>query len=190
MRGRPTGTEAPRDPSRRADGALAAFGGDPEPAEGRSGTPPRAAAQSAGRGACSAQDGDEPVVNRWLEWALTSGLRIILIATAILGVLWLLGTVTGRLRRLLEGAAPSAEQAKRAATLTNIVRDLGVIAVVGVAGMLILAEPGMDLKPILTAAWIGGLPIGFGAQSLLKDVIGGFFLLPENQGRVGGAGAR
>jgi small conductance mechanosensitive channel len=125
------------------------------------------------------------ILDRGLEWTLTSGLRVVLIVGGVLVSLWLYRTLTRRLQALLEGVAPTAEQAKRAATLTHIVRDVGVIALVVVAGMMILAELGIDLKPILAAAGIGGLAIGFGAQSLVKDVISGFFLLLENQVRVG-----
>ena len=51
--------------------------------------------------------------------------------------------------------------------------------------MLVLAEFGVDLKPILAGAGILGLAVGFGAQTLVKDVITGFFILLENQIRVG-----
>jgi small conductance mechanosensitive channel len=51
--------------------------------------------------------------------------------------------------------------------------------------MMILSEIGIDLKPLLAAAGLSGLAIGFGAQSLVKDVISGFFILLENSVRVG-----
>jgi len=51
--------------------------------------------------------------------------------------------------------------------------------------MLVLGEFGIDLKPILAGAGILGLAVGFGAQTLVKDVITGFFILLENQIRVG-----
>ncbi len=50
---------------------------------------------------------------------------------------------------------------------------------------MILSEVGIDMKPLLAAAGLGGLAIGFGAQSLVKDIITGFFILLENQIRVG-----
>lgn len=125
------------------------------------------------------------ILDRGLDWTLTSGLRVAFIVAGVLVGLWLYRTLTRRLQALLEGVAPTPEQAKRAATLTHIVQDVGVIALIVVAGMMILAELGIDLKPILAAAGIGGLAIGFGAQSLVKDVISGFFLLLENQVRVG-----
>ena len=50
---------------------------------------------------------------------------------------------------------------------------------------MILRELNLDITPILTGAGIAGVAIGFGAQTLVKDVISGFFLLLENQVRVG-----
>jgi len=54
-----------------------------------------------------------------------------------------------------------------------------------VTSMLLLAEVGVDLAPLLAAAGIGGLAIGFGAQNLVRDVITGFFILLEDHIRVG-----
>lgn len=54
-----------------------------------------------------------------------------------------------------------------------------------VAGMLILSELGISIAPILGAAGVVGIAVGFGAQSLIKDYFNGFFLLLENQIRVG-----
>jgi small conductance mechanosensitive channel len=127
----------------------------------------------------------ERFVEHALAWVMTSGLRILLILGVLMVGLWILRTTTRRLEALLAGAAPSPEQAKRAATLTHIVRDVAVVSATAVTGMLILAELGIDLKPLLAAAGIGGLAIGFGAQSVVKDVISGFLLLLEDQIRVG-----
>lgn len=120
-----------------------------------------------------------------IQWAFTSGLRIVFIAGALLFGLWAIRSAMKQLRSILEGVAPSLEEAKRAATLSNIVRDVTVVVATAVAVMMVLAEVGVDLKPMLAAAGIGGLAIGFGAQSVVKDVISGFFLLLENQVRVG-----
>jgi small conductance mechanosensitive channel len=127
----------------------------------------------------------ERILDHAVSWVTTSGLRVVFILGALAVGLWVVRTPTHRLQRLLEGVAPSPEQAKRTATLTHIVRNVLGIALVVVTGMLILAELGIDLKPILAAAGIGGLAIGFGAQSVVKDVISGFFLLLEDQVRVG-----
>jgi len=57
--------------------------------------------------------------------------------------------------------------------------------ILAVGGMMMLSEIGVDLKPLLAAAGLGGLAIGFGGQSLVKDVISGFFILLEDSIRVG-----
>ena len=54
---------------------------------------------------------------------------------------------------------------------------------------MILRELNLDITPILTGAGIVGLAVGFGAQTLVKDVISGFFLILENQVRVGDVAA-
>jgi small conductance mechanosensitive channel len=78
---------------------------------------------------------------------------------------------------------PRAEQ--RAETLRHIIRSVvrGVLVVVIL--LTISSELGFDIGPILASAGIAGLAIGFGAQSLVKDVISGFFILLEDQFGVG-----
>lgn len=122
---------------------------------------------------------------RLFEWLSTSGLRVVLIALAMLVLLALLKRVVAKLRSLYEGSLPTPAQLKRAHTLTHIVRDVARIVIFFVGTMMILSESGVDLKPLLAAAGLGGLAIGFGAQSLVKDLISGFFILLENSVRVG-----
>jgi moderate conductance mechanosensitive channel len=79
------------------------------------------------------------------------------------------------------------EAAQRAETLGRVIRNLIAVVVWLIAGMLVLSEFGVSLAPILGAAGVAGLAIGFGAQSLVKDFFTGFFLLLENQIRQGDA---
>ena len=123
--------------------------------------------------------------DRSFEWATTSGLRVVLIAASILVLLALLKRGVAKLRNFYEGTFPCPAQNKRAFTLTNIVRDVARIVILFVGITMILSEMGVDLKPLLAAAGLGGLAIGFGAQSLVKDLISGFFMLWENSVRVG-----
>src|SRR4029078_4971594 len=77
------------------------------------------------------------------------------------------------------------EWQRRAATLAGILTSL-VTAVVGfVVVLMLLRELSIDVLPILTGAGIAGLAIGFGAQNLVRDVISGFFLILEDQVRIG-----
>lgn len=123
--------------------------------------------------------------DRSFEWATTSGFRVLLIAAAIVVLLALLKRGVAKLSSLYEGALPSPAQIKRAFTLTHIVRDVARIVILFVGITMILSEMGVDLKPLLAAAGLGGLAIGFGAQSLVKDLISGFFILWENSIRIG-----
>jgi moderate conductance mechanosensitive channel len=123
--------------------------------------------------------------DRSFDWATTSGLRVLLIAMAMLVLLALLKRGVAKLNSLYEGTLPGPAQIKRAYTLTHIVRDVARLVILFVGMTMILSEGGVDLKPLLAAAGLGGLAIGFGAQSLVKDLISGFFILWEDSVRVG-----
>lgn len=125
------------------------------------------------------------LVDRSFEWISSSGLRITLITVGMLLLFSLLQRVVERFRRLYEGRLFGPTELKRADTLTQVIRDLARVVILGVGGMMVLSEVGVDLKPLLAAAGLGGLAIGFGAQSLVKDVISGFFILLEDSVRVG-----
>ena len=107
----------------------------------------------------------------------------------ILLLAWLLTSVLRRAIRLLrsriETRIDDREALKRAETLSRMFRHIVTVAVTMVAGMMILSELGVSLAPILGAAGIAGVAIGFGAQSLVKDFFSGFFILSEDQIRTG-----
>ena len=123
--------------------------------------------------------------DRLFEWATTSGVRVLLITAAMLVLLGLLKRSVTKLSSLYEGTLPVRAQIKRVYTLTHIVRDVARIVILFVGMTMILSEGGVDLKPLLAAAGLGGLAIGFGAQSLVKDLISGFFILWEDSVRIG-----
>jgi len=78
-----------------------------------------------------------------------------------------------------------SEAEKRAKTLGKIIHSAGLVLVSGIAIMMTLSEFGINIAPIITGAGIAGLAVGFGAQNLVRDVISGFFLIFEDQIRVG-----
>jgi len=102
-------------------------------------------------------------------------------------VLKILDSALRRLRLLIPSsdAIGGHRVEQRAETLRHIVRSVvkGILIVVVLA--TIISELGFDIGPILASAGIAGLAIGFGAQSLVKDVISGFFILFEDQYGVG-----
>ncbi|NOS76573.1 MAG: mechanosensitive ion channel family protein [Nitrospira sp.] len=125
------------------------------------------------------------LADRLIEWAMSSGIRVVLIGLGMILLLSLSKQVIARFRRVYEGSLPGPAQVKRVDTLTHVVRDVARVFILVVGSMMILSEIGIDLKPLLAAAGLSGLAIGFGAQSLVKDVISGFFILLENSVRVG-----
>jgi len=74
---------------------------------------------------------------------------------------------------------------QRAETLGRVFRYLVAVIISLLGGMLILSELGISVAPILGAAGVAGLAVGFGAQSLVKDYFTGLFLLVEDQIRQG-----
>ena len=122
--------------------------------------------------------------NRWSGPAL-SALRIVM----IIAVAWIAIVVLQRMVRAMRIRIAShldgVEGARRAETLGRVVRYLVGMVISAVAVMLVLAEVGVSLAPILGAAGVVGLAIGFGAQSLVKDYFTGFFILFEDQIRTG-----
>jgi len=77
------------------------------------------------------------------------------------------------------------EWQRRATTLSSILSRTVTALVAFLAILMLLRELSIDVVPILTGAGIAGLAIGFGAQNLVRDVISGFFLILEDQVRVG-----
>lgn len=80
---------------------------------------------------------------------------------------------------------PLLEGTKRIDTLTRLLRQGCSIAVTAITVLLLLSEMGVNMGPLLASAGIVGLAVGFGAQSLVRDVISGFFIVLENQVRLG-----
>jgi small conductance mechanosensitive channel len=130
--------------------------------------------------------GIEPIQS-WLLARLPSAFRILAILAVAVLAARLAGRIVRQVQKLVEDDDPTQTSAreKRAQTLGQIVRQTLTVAIWLLAATTILAELGIDLKPILAGAGIAGLAIGFGAQTLIKDLISGFFILLENQYRVG-----
>ena len=123
-------------------------------------------------------------VSRWSGMTQTT-VRIVV----ILLLAWLVATLLRRAIRLLrsriEARIDDREALKRAETLTRVFKYIVTVVITLVAGMMVLSELGVSLAPILGAAGIVGVAVGFGAQSLVKDFVSGFFILFEDQIRTG-----
>ncbi len=87
-------------------------------------------------------------------------------------------------KSVAEGEPPS-ESAKRIGTIVRLIRQACLLALWLTIGLVILKEFGVEIGPIIASAGIVGLAVGFGAQNLVRDIIAGFFIILENQIRVG-----
>lgn len=114
-----------------------------------------------------------------------AGLRVIVIVVAAWITIYVLQRLIRMFRERLASRMADPESVKRAATLGRVFRYLVAVVVSLIAGMLVLGEIGISVAPILGAAGVVGLAVGFGAQSLVKDYFAGFFILLEDQIRHG-----
>lgn len=120
-----------------------------------------------------------------VDWLLKSGLHITFVLVLALVALKAAKALSKRLVKIAVRQREDVEFQKRTQTLVSIVRYVASLAILLVAAMMVLKEFGVEIGPMLAAAGIVGLAVGFGAQSLVKDVISGFFILLEDQIRVG-----
>jgi len=121
------------------------------------------------------------------SWLLGSGLQVMLILMLAFAITRVVGTVVTRFedRITLESGTGGMERAKRAKTLGRLIRNVVNTVIGAVATLMVLQEIGINIMPVLTGAGIAGLAVGFGAQTLVRDVISGFFIILEDQVRVG-----
>lgn len=114
-------------------------------------------------------------------------------APRILGILLvsfvlvrLLKIVSQRLSNLsTRQGLPSAVRAQQLRTLSSVTYSVGVFVILFLAAMQILSQVNVNVGPLLASAGLVGLAVGFGAQTLVKDFINGFFILIENQYDIG-----
>ena len=127
------------------------------------------------------------VAQAWPELgsAARSSLRIVGIVLAAFVAVGVTQRAIRALRERISSRFSDRETVTRAETLGRAMRYLAAVVITVIAGMLVLAELGVSVAPILGAAGVVGLAVGFGAQSLVKDYFTGFFLLLEDQVRQG-----
>ena len=128
------------------------------------------------------------IIEKAQPWFFDHGLKIII----IIGVAYLVRSFAGifidkTIRKIVvpNHVLSRNEEKKREDTLIRIFKGGLRIAVVVIAGLMVLSEAGVNIGPLLAGAGIAGLAFGFGGQYLIKDLISGFFIILENQYRVG-----
>lgn len=109
-----------------------------------------------------------------------------IVLAAIVGRL-LAEVIINRIIKKVEDDDTSSVSAleQRAQTLGSLIKNATNILIFGTMVVMIVSEWGINIAPILTGAGIIGLAVGFGAQSLVRDIVTGFFILFENQFNIG-----
>jgi moderate conductance mechanosensitive channel len=124
-----------------------------------------------------------------IEFAKAS-FRILLVVVAAYVAVRLFRLALSRVETMLIRAGEASETVPGAAlmrvrTLVSVLWTIAVGLIWFVAILMILGQIGVNVAPILASAGVLGLAVGFGAQNLVKDLVSGFFLILENQIRVG-----
>lgn len=121
------------------------------------------------------------------DWLATHGVRIALIIVGAWVLLRLIDGAVTRSSRTFAGRAArlDREQRERIVTMTGVLHSLTAVIVFAVAILMILSELAIDIAPLIAGAGLIGLALGFGAQTLIKDLIGGLFIVLEDQFNVG-----
>lgn len=122
-----------------------------------------------------------------LAQLIANGLRIIVIITVLFVAVRSTSALTGLvLRRLGHISGGELDEThRRLSTLAGVITAVLRFAIIAVGGIMLLREVGFDVGPLIASAGILGVAIGFGSQQLVKDFLTGFFILMENQYRVG-----
>jgi small-conductance mechanosensitive channel len=125
------------------------------------------------------------------DWAFDSGRKILLIAILAYALVRMTTLAVRRFEHEVGAGTglDALERAKRARTLGSLIERVVTVLVAGVAVVMVLDQFDVNIGPVLTGAGIAGLAVGFGAQTLVRDVISGFFMILENQVRVGDVAA-
>lgn len=125
-------------------------------------------------------------LKHWMETAGARGLRVLVIALIAIILVRILKAVTTRLvqsSKTPTRVAQMREQQTR--TMAGLLYGVLRSVIVAVAILMALPEFGFNVTPVAAAAAVASLAFGFGAQTLVKDLINGFFIVFEDQYVVG-----
>jgi small conductance mechanosensitive channel len=129
------------------------------------------------------------VLNDWrddgFDFLRYTGPKILAVLFVAFILTRLIKLVARHLATLGERNQISALRSAQFRTLSGVSYSVGLLVITSIAAMQILALLGVNMGPLLASAGVAGLAIGFGAQTLVKDFINGFFILAENQYDIG-----
>ncbi|HXF37928.1 MAG TPA: mechanosensitive ion channel family protein [Actinomycetota bacterium] len=121
-------------------------------------------------------------------WFAAHGVKVLAIVGVAVVVTVVARLLVRRFRRKLEGMTSATQELnlQRVATLTSALSAAAVVVIWTIALLMVLNEV-TNIAPLLASAGVAGVALGFGAQSLVRDGLSGFFILLENQFGVGDA---
>lgn len=111
--------------------------------------------------------------------------KIVLFVALSVVLIKVLRVVTRKIASPKSRYLPPGLRAQQVGTLASILNSVGTAAIVFVCLLEVLSLLGLNLGPLLASAGIVGLAVGFGAQTLVHDVINGFFILLDDQFDLG-----
>jgi len=120
----------------------------------------------------------------WLSVRLLHSLLYIL-GAYVISKIW--GMVLKRISSAAEDDDPTTqnELERRVETVTSILKRIGNVVLIITVCLMVLSDFGVKIGPLLAGLGVAGVALGFGSQYLVRDIISGFFIVLENQFRVG-----
>jgi moderate conductance mechanosensitive channel len=127
------------------------------------------------------------IAARRFEWHLENTIVVVTIVVAAVVVTIVARLLVRRFQRKLEGTVSLTQDLnlQRAATLTHALSTGAIVLIWTIAILLLLSNLDVNFGPLLASAGVAGVALGFGAQSIVRDTLSGFFILLENQFGVG-----
>ncbi|MCL5985788.1 MAG: mechanosensitive ion channel family protein [Actinobacteria bacterium] len=121
------------------------------------------------------------------DWLKSAGIEIAVIIVVGMALILVVSISSRKITRSIIKRAKinGIEIPKRLLTIARIVKSIVIFTLAFLMLIMVLDKLGVNIIPILAGAGVLGLAIGFGAQSLVKDIISGFFILMENQFAIG-----
>ena len=121
------------------------------------------------------------------QWFEDHGVMIIATIVVAIALTVVLKLIVRRFRHRLEGSPGVTQElnVQRIGTLTGALSATGIVLIWTVAILVILGNLNVNLAPLLASAGVAGVALGFGAQTIVRDTLSGFFILLENQFGVG-----
>ena len=122
-----------------------------------------------------------------MTWLREHGLVIFITLVVAVIAYYLVGILTRAISRRIQSLddVEDSELDRRTKTIFRVIHSTGVVIIISTAIMMILTELGVAVTPVLASVGFVGLAFGLGAQTLVKDMIAGLFILIENQYTVG-----